>query len=346
MNKIHTSLTINIFTIISMALIFPLIFFFIGCSGTHDHKVVHSEKAGHTAEAGHEGHEHNHGESEDGHDEGEHKDTVQLTEAQMKEFGIQTAIAGPAAIEQYINLSGEIIAAPNRIAHLRPRFSGIAKEVRKLTGDRVKKGEVIAIIESNESLVKYKLTSAISGTVIDMHMTPGENVTDESNTVTVADLSTVWAVFRVYQNDLFTIKPGQDALIRAGGKGSELTGTISYISPVVDEHTRTASARVVIDNRSGQWKPGMFITAVVSTGSSDVSLAVTQGAVILYNGQKVVFVKEAEGYHPHPVHTGLHNNALVEILSGVTTGQTYISNGSFLLKAELQKGSFGHGHSH
>lgn len=349
MTKKHKNQYSIIINILSLALVAVLIAFAPGCSGDHDHKdhnENHSEETGHKAEAGHEGHDHDHGEAEEGHSEDEHKDTVQLTDAQMKEFGIETAVAGPAAIHRHINLSGEIVAAPNRIAHLRPRFSGIAKEVRKVTGDRVRKGEVIAIIESNESLVKYKLTSAISGTVIDMHMTPGENVTDESNTVTVADLSAVWAVFRVYQKDLFTVKPGQEAIIRAGGKGRELTGKISYISPVVDEHTRTASARVVIDNREGHWKPGMFITASVSTGDTTVDVAVTRGAIMLMDGQKMVFIKEEEGFHPHPVVTGLQNEDMVQILSGVKSGHVYISKGSFLLKSELQKATLGHGHAH
>jgi cobalt-zinc-cadmium efflux system membrane fusion protein len=337
MTKKNTSLIINI---LFLALVLAVLVFIPGCSGDdHDHAEPPNEKAHHEGEEG-EGHDHDHGE------EAEEKDLVHLTEAEMKEFGVESSTAGPAAIEEHINLSGEIIAAPNRIAHLRPRFSGIVQDVRKLTGDRVKKGDVIAIIESNESLVKYKLTSAISGTVIDMHMTPGENVTDDSKTVVVADLSLVWATFKVYQQDLFTIKTGQEAIIRTGGKGGGITGTISYISPVVDEHTRTAAARVVLDNRNGQWKPGMFITAVVATGQTEVPLAVTAGAVMLYNGQRVIFVKEGDGYHPHPVQTGLQNSRWVQILSGLKEGQVYISKGAFLLKAELQKGSFGHGHAH
>jgi len=321
--------------------------------------VMGQEKHNHSHENGEEQHEHETAdkskkvETADQHDGNQHEegqmheeDVVELNAQEMKEFGIEVAMAGPSEMRESINLTGEINAATNRIAHLSPRFSGIVKEVRKITGDQVKKGEVIAIIESNESLVKYKLTSAISGTVIDMHMTIGENITDNTHSVTVADLSVVWASLRIYQEDLFSIKKGQHASIEAGGGQLETIGEISYISPVVDEETRTSVARVVLDNKEGQWKPGMFITAQVFTEAKAVELAVPKTAVMLFEGKQVVFVKDHDVFRPQPVTLGHRGPDMVEVVSGLTRGQEYISRGAFLLKAELQKGAFGHGHSH
>lgn len=267
-----------------------------------------------------------------------------MSDAELKEFGIRLANAGMGSIEVRVNVMGEIVVDPSRIAHMSPRFPGIVKEVRMAIGDRVKKKDVLAVIESNESLVKYRLTSAINGTVIAMHMSLGENVLDNSHHITVGDLSRVWARFSVYQKDLFRIKPGQSLTIKANGKSVE--GTISYISPVVDETTRTASARVVLENRSGQWKPGMFVAASVLTSSKPVPIVVPQSALLIYNGRDVVMVKDKEDFRPQVVRIGLKNDSFAEIISGLKEGQTYVAKGAFLIKAELLKGSFGHGHSH
>ncbi len=189
-------------------------------------------------------------------------------------------------------------------------------------------------------------SSAIKGTVIDMHMSLGENVDDNTHHVTVADLSVVWANFSIYQEDLFRVKAGQTASIIGTGSQLKTESRISYISPVVNEKTRTSTARVILTNNEGQWKPGMFVTAGVSTTEKEVTLAIQKSALITYKGQQVVFIKEKNAFRPQPVTIGIQNDKLVEIVSGLFKGQEYISEGAFLIKAELLKDSFGGGHSH
>lgn len=292
---------------------------------------------------GHDEHEevHNHG------DEHAEEEIVEMSVEELKEFGIVIKAAGPSAIQLHTDLSGEIKPDPGKIAHMIPRFDGIVKKVHKAIGDRVKKGEVLATIESNESLAKFDVTSAIDGTVIDMHMTPGELVNGDSNhEITVAQLKTVWAELSVYQKDLSIIRIGQTATISAGYDSYEARGKISYISPIIDEATRTATARVLLDNSTGKWKPGMFVTAEVLTFEQKVPLAVAKNAIQLFEGQTVVFVQDTEGFRPQPVTVGIQNDKAVEILSGLHTGEKYIAKGAFTIKAELMKESFGGGHGH
>ena len=105
------------------------------------------------------------------------------------------------------------------------------------------KDEVLAIIESNESLTSYEVRSLIEGTIIEMHLTQGEAVTESDHSFTVADLSEVWVNLSVYQKDLAYIKLGQVAEIYTDQKLEPIEGIISFISPTLDEHTRTATAR-------------------------------------------------------------------------------------------------------
>ncbi len=297
------------------------------------------------------------GDKPDGHDEPEevHKhgnehteeEIVKMSAEELKEFGIVVKAAGPSVIQLHTDLSGEIKPDPRKIAHMIPRFDGIVKKVHKAIGDRVKKGEILATIESNESLVKYNVTSAIDGTVIDMHMTPGELVNGAGNhKITVANLTSVWAELGVYQKDLSIISMGRTAIISAGHEIYEAKGKISYISPVIDEATRTATARVSLDNSTGKWKPGMFVTADVLTLEQEVPLAVTKNAIQSFEGRTVVFVQDEEGFRPRPVSLGIQNDKAVEILSGLHSGEMYIAKGAFTIKAELMKESFHDGHGH
>ncbi len=278
----------------------------------------------------------------------DHQDEiVKISISEMEEFGIVVRTAGPDTIQMHTDLLGEIRPDPSKIAHIVPRFEGIVKKIYKAIGDKVKKGETIAVIESNESLVNYNVSSAIDGTVIDMHMSPGELVSgDSSHEITVANLENVWANLSVYQKDLSIIKEGQTAIISAGDEAYVTEGKISYISPIVDEATRTATARVALNNISGKWKPGMFVTAKILTLSKKASLVVDKNAIQVFEGQSVVFVRDKEGFHPQPVSVGIQNDNTVEILSGLHAGQPYIAQGAFTIKAELMKESFGGGHNH
>ncbi len=287
-----------------------------------------------------------HEEHEEHEEKEEHNETIQLSAKEQQEFGIEVSVAGPGELERHVDLTGEIDIDPDRLAHIFPRFPGIVKQVNKNIGDPVKKGEVLAIIESNESLSPYSITSLIDGTVLDMHLTPGEVVSDADHKITIADLSYVWANLNVYQKDIPFVKVGRKVVISAGTGTKTATGTISYISPVVDERTRTATARVVLPNPDGRWKPGLFIGARVIIGKDPVAILAPKTALQTYENQTVVFVKEEEGFRPQPVHIGRSNTKAVEIVDGLEQGQPYVSKGGFTIKAELQKESFGGGHGH
>lgn len=288
-----------------------------------------------------------HNEAEGQNESEEHSEEIVLTEETMKEFGIEVKEAGPGVIKSHIDLTGEIIAEPSRISHIIPRFNGIVKEVYKTVGDKVTKGETLALIESNESLSPYEVQSLIDGTIIEMHMTQGELIGNEAHAFTIADLDKVWATFNIYQKDLGKIRAGQKTLVSVGSMDIEETGTISYVSPIVDEKTRTATARVILNNQSGKWPPGMFITAKVYVSEKKYPVVVEKDAIQTLEEELVIFVKDDDGgFKPRVVKTGSENDENMEIVSGLIVGDQYVSKNSFILKAEILKESFGGGHGH
>ncbi len=276
----------------------------------------------------------------------EEEQIVTISKQEMAEFGVQLATAASGTLQLHVNLPGEVIIPPDNLAHVHPRFPGIVKKVLKHIGQPVKKGEVLAIVESNESLVEYPIKSLIDGTIVEKHLTIGEVVDDSRHGFVIANLNTVWVYLQIYQKDLPYVQVGQKVTISAGPGLPEVESTIDYISPIIDETTRTAEARVILPNPKGIWKPGLFVTGRIMVKNLTVDVLVPKTALQMLGEQTVVFVKTDEGFKPQPVQIGRQNDVNVEIVHGLTPGTVYVSKGGFTLKAELLKSEFGDGHGH
>ena len=197
--------------------------------------------------------------------------------------------------------------------------------------------------EPNFNVARYVLTAPRGGRIVAKHITPGEKVGSEEPVYTIADLSNVWLNISVYTQYADLIAEGQQ--VRIHTRDRHTTGVVDYVSPVVSEATRTVSARVVIDNTSGQWKPGEFVTARVETGQTRAERVVPLTAIQTYEGRDVVFVQDVDGIEPVPVRLGRRNDISVELLGDdIALGTPIVVENSFLMKAELGKSAAGHEH--
>src|SRR6202043_4034634 len=109
----------------------------------------------------------------------EHSDSVVLSDAKVAAAGIELAKASPGVLRDSLLLNGMVQPNQEALVQITPRFPGIVRDVRKRIGDRVQKGEVLAIVESNQSLTPYELKAALAGTVIDRQTTLGEYVSEQ-----------------------------------------------------------------------------------------------------------------------------------------------------------------------
>jgi len=205
--------------------------------------------------------------------------------------------------------------------------------------------------DADKDLTLYELRAPVDGIIINKHAVSGEVLGTNSRSFTVADLSQVWVNFIVYQQNLTFIHTDEAVAVinRFGLNGKELTTTsrISWISPTLDEKTRSATARVVISNTNGQWRPGMFVKGKVTIAENQAAIVVPLTALQTIDGKKVVFVQHEDGdFEVQAVSLGRQDYQQVEILTGLQVGQTYVSQNGFTLKAQLQKGEFGEGHHH
>lgn len=281
----------------------------------------------------------------DGHDEHE-EEAITLSPEVMKEFGIEVETARAGTIAYTTQLPGEIQINQDQLAHVVPRYPGLVLEVHKKVGDSVAQGETLAVLEGNDSLTPFPLKSMIDGTVIDKHITLGESLQPESTVYTIANLDTVWVDLTLYQKDLLAVKKGQKVVVSGGAHLSSAEGVIDYVSPTLDEHTRTGHARVVLQNPTGDWKPGMFVSGEVFLGEEVAKVVVPATAIHTVEDRPTIFVETEEGFEPRPVQIGSRNLLQVEILSGLAVGEHYVARGGFTLKAEHGRGEMDSGHNH
>lgn len=171
-------------------------------------------------------------------------------------------------------------------------------------------------------------------------------VKDDEDVFVIADLSSVWVNLSVYQKDFPFVREGAKVTISIGRGVSNAEGVISYMGAIVGEKTRTALARVVLSNKDGNLRPGLFVSGKIEVEGITVPIIAPKTALQTFENRSVVFVETKEGFEPKAVTTGRANDTSIESVSGLSAGQRYVSKGAFTIKAHLSKGAFGDGHNH
>ncbi|MCW5704212.1 MAG: efflux RND transporter periplasmic adaptor subunit [Bradyrhizobium sp.] len=276
---------------------------------------------------------------EKGHDGG-----VEMTDAKIAAAGIEVLSASGETLRETIVLNGILQPNQEALVQVTPRFPGVVREIRKRIGDTVTKGELLAKIESNQSLTVYDMLSPISGTVIDRQISLGEYASEQKPAFTVADLSTVWVDMSVYRRDLPRVKMGDTVLIDVGDGGKPIEAKISYVSPVGSADTQSALVRAVIANEGLRLRTGLFVSARLILSAKKVPVAVKSSAIQTVENRNVVFVRNGSKFEVRDVELGARDPENVEILFGLLEGDKYAAKNSFIVKAELAKGSATHEH--
>lgn len=191
---------------------------------------------------------------------------------------------------------------------------------------------------------RYVLRAPFNGVVVEKHLAQGEAVKEDANVFLVSDLSTVWVEIVVTPKDLQTVRVGQSVTIRSTSGEQPVSGKVSYVGNLLGEQTRTATARVVIDNPGLAWRPGLFVNVSLVRAKKNAPVTVQADAVQTVDDKQVVFVRAAEGFRAQAVTLGASDGEIVEIVQGLRADTEYVATGSFVVKAEQAKGSAEHEH--
>ncbi|WP_029889891.1 efflux RND transporter periplasmic adaptor subunit [Polycyclovorans algicola] len=271
-----------------------------------------------------------------------HEGRVKISDASAQAAGIELAEAGPRMIREVLPLYGQIVVNPEAVREVGARFPGAVVSVTKSVGDAVQAGEVLARVESNESLQVYAVTSPISGTVTARRANPGEQA-GAAALFTVSDLTQVWAELRVFPRDLARIRLGQAVRLSAMDGEQSTRGTVARISPNADSGG-ALKVWARFDGDAGGWTPGLYVNAEVLTGGAEVPLAVKTSGLQAFRDFTVVFTRVDETYEVRMLELGRSDGEYVEVLGGLKPGAPYVSENSYLIKADIEKSGASHDH--
>lgn len=283
--------------------------------------------------------------SEDDHNDehgDEHHDeaTITISEAMARDSGIEVTTASDGVITQYLTTYGKVVPDPGHVSHIGARFEGVVTEVKVNIGQSVKKKDLLAVVEANQSLSSYRIYAPFDGIITARHANPGE-LAQKQPLFTVADYSFMWVELKIFPQDMTKVSAGQKVSLIISD--NRIDTTIDHLVPNDDDHPFIL-ARVSINNPENRLSAGMMGQGNIVVEQQSVPVAINKSAIQTLENKPVVFVKTPTGFEAKPVSLGLSDDRFVEIKHGLDVGEQYVNKNSYTLKADLLKSGAEHAH--
>lgn len=266
-----------------------------------------------------------------------------IAAASAAQAGIKTGTAGPATIATTVEVLGRVGFAPGAEASAKARFPGKILSMSRNVGDPVRAGEVLARVESNESLQSYSVTAPISGVIVERGASPGDIAGDEP-LYRLGDPGKLVADFHIFDRDMGKVRPGQAVTVTPMNGGETINSRIATFLPVKAVSSQTVVARVPLTAPDGGWLPGMTVRGLVVVEEALIPLAVRATALQRFRDFDVVFAKVGDTYEVRMLDIGRRTEEWVEVLGGLRPGEEYVTQNSFLIKADIEKSGASHDH--
>jgi len=274
--------------------------------------------------------------------ETEHDTHTRIDAEIAEEAGIVVETAGPASIRDHLTVYGRVVPDPENVSQVSARFDGVIRAVNVSIGDTVEKNQVLASIESNDSLNDYPVRAPIAGMVIERHANPGET-TDGHRLFTIVDTASVWAELAIFPSDRHRVAVGAPVTVRTAIGNVSVKGRIAVLSPVVGAN-QAVTARVPLDNPDGLLADGMYLTGEIEIARYDVPLAVKQSALQPFRDSTAVFTRNGDEYEARILEIGRQDDTWAEVLEGLEPGAAYVTENSYVIKADIEKSGAAHDH--
>ncbi|MEY4589978.1 MAG: hypothetical protein RL497_2054 [Pseudomonadota bacterium] len=265
---------------------------------------------------------------------------VTMSAAIAQKSGVTTAPAAAGVLQQTLTLYGQALPDPVRVSHIQARYPGVIRAVKATIGDQVKAGEVLASVESNESLRQYSISAPISGTIIERHANPDE-FTGDKTLFTLVDYSQLEVHLHAFPQDAHKLKTGQTVVLNAEGRraSSKIESLTSH-----EDGAPTLIAHIPLPNSLREWVPNQSLMGAVRLADIPVALMIDNRALQAFRDWQVVFIQVGDTYEIRPLELGRSDGAFTEVLSGLNAGDRYVVENSYLLKADLEKSGASHDH--
>lgn len=257
---------------------------------------------------------------------------VHLTKTQIAALDLKTVEATERPIATLLPLNGEVKLMPNAQADISTRISGQVTAVYVTVGDVVKKGQVLAKIQSRlvgDPPPTIDVLSSMAGIIDARNINIGQTIEPNIVLFHVSDRTQMQVVAHVYEEDLGKIQIGQSSTLRVLGYPNQLfTGKVSRIDPNLDPLTRTSQVWIDVENSKDLLKPNMFVKVNIFLSQNATTLTIPNGAIIESNGEKFVFVQNIESFQRTEITTGASDDQFTEILNGLVPGDQVVTQGN------------------
>lgn len=196
--------------------------------------------------------------------------------------------------------------------------------------------QIKSLAQSGSTKRTLTFRSPVAGIVTEKKAVQGMRFMPGETLYQVTNLTSVWVIADVFEQDIGQIRPGAKATVRINAYPDKLfTGSIAYVYPTLKADTRTVPVRVELANPAGLLKPGMFAQVELPTAAKGPVLTVPASAVIDSGTRSIVLVQVKEGrFEPRDVKTGARSDERIEVIEGVREGEQVVVAANFLIDAE------------
>ena len=269
---------------------------------------------------------------------------VTLTKANLEHMTLKVEPVVLGNLGMTLKAAGRVSANLNKTAKVTPTLEGRLVKLNFDLNDRVKAGEVLALIESPELLGKQlELKAPVDGVIIERNATVGELVDKGREVFTISEPTRLWAIAEIKERDIAAVKVGQEATFTVLPYPQELfRGKVILVGNQVEAASRTLEVRIGVDNADGRLKPGMFADVGIVTTILDNVLLIPDSALQTDGDSQIVFVAlDGNKFEKRVVKLGEEQQGRVQVLAGLKAGEQIATEGSFILKSEMLKGELG-----
>ncbi len=196
--------------------------------------------------------------------------------------------------------------------------------------------QIKALMASGETRRSMTFRSPVAGIVTEKKALQGMRFMPGEALYQVSDLSAVWVIADVFEQDIGGVKPGAKVRVSIGAyPDKSFEGRLTYVYPTLNAQTRTVPVRVELANPAGMLKPGMFAQMEMQIAAGSKHVTLPQSAVMDSGTRQIVLVQLAEGrFEPRDVKLGARSDSHVEVLHGVKEGEQVVVTANFLIDAE------------
>ncbi|HBE01078.1 MAG: hypothetical protein A2096_15400 [Spirochaetes bacterium GWF1_41_5] len=289
-----------------------------------------------------------HIETEDRHGDTPNDEEIKIASSAQKLIGLSTVPVVKKPFYKYLEITGSISPDPLKTAAVQSPGNGVIERCFVGVGSIVKQGDPLCRIKELNDNNAQILYAPSSGIIMSASLSEGKTIDTITTLHSIADIEELGAVFDIYERDIEYIKNGQSFIVRSSGApGIDFKAHVTFISPRIDEDSRTIKVRAQVINSGYKLRLGMFISALIPGEMLGNQLVVPERSIQTAGGRNLIFVREGdEHFLVMPVRLIASSAGFTAIEGAIKNGAEVAVDGTPFLLAEFLKSELVDEHKH